>query len=560
MDKIVECVPNFSEGIDKTKIKEIEAAILSVDGVKVLDVDSGIDTNRTVITFVGSPESVKEAAFLAIKKASEIIDMRKHSGAHPRIGATDVCPFIPVSGVSMDECVELARQLGKRVGSELDIPVYFYEFAATRPERKNLATIRAGEYEGLEKKLKDPAWIPDEGPCRFNPKSGATIIGAREFLIAYNVNLNTRDVKLANKIAFAIREKGRVKRDENGKIVRDENGKPIYIPGRLKCVKAIGWYIDEYGCAQVSINLTSYKTTPLHLVYETCREEAEKLGLLVTGSELVGLTPLEPIIEAGKFYLRKQGKTTGIPERDIIETAIQSLGLNSVARFDPEKKIIDYRINEKKSNSLAELTVCELADEVSRNSPAPGGGSISALAGAFGVSLCSMVASLTSDKKGFESVKPEMIKIGESSQKLKYSLIELIDKDTEAFNHIMSAWRLPKKTDAQKEIRANKIEEATKLASQIPLDTMKMCYNTLKLLYQTAIKGNPSSISDTGVGAYMAYAGLEGAAMNVLINLKEIKDQDFINRMKSDVYELRKNGKNLISQIQEILDKELQES
>jgi len=533
MEKIVECVPNFSEGRDKEKINYIAKAIESVEGVNLLDIDSGEAANRTVITFVGSPDAVEEAAFRAIKAASEVIDMREHHGEHPRIGATDVCPFVPVSGVTMDDCIRIAHRVGRRVGEELGIPVYFYEYAAKKENRRNLAYIRRGEYEGLREKLRDPEWAPDEGPAEFNAKSGATVIGARDFLIAYNVNLNTKDVKIAKKIAKIIREKGYPKRDENGKIVRDENGKAVYVPGKLKYVKAIGWYIEEYGCAQISINLTSYKTTPLYKVYEVCREEAEKLGALVTGSEIVGLVPKEAIIETGKYYLKKQGKSPEIPESDLVDMAVMSLGLNSVSRFDPSEKIIEYRIS--RNDGLINMKLQDFIDEISRDSPVPGGGSAAALSGAVASGLCSMVANLTANKKDFAEIRDKMIEFAAIGHKYRYNLMKNIDRDTDAFKKIMSAWRLPKKTDEQKEMRKRAIEEATIVAARVPCDTMEASLQVMEMAGDLIEHGNPASVTDVGVAGFLAYAGVMGGAMNVLINLGDIGDENITRDLRDRV-------------------------
>jgi glutamate formiminotransferase/formiminotetrahydrofolate cyclodeaminase len=401
VSELVECVPNFSEGRDKSVIDAIALAISGASGVRLLDVDPGADTNRTVFTFVGAPDAVSEAAFRGAVAASTLIDMSRHQGAHPRMGALDVCPIVPVSGVSMDRCVDVARALGRRMAEALALPVYFYEYAASTPGRRNLADIRAGEYEGLEKKLADPAWKPDAGPAKFNARLGATAVGAREFLIAYNVNVNTRLATLANEVALNIREAGRLKRDAKGEVMKDTAGQDLRVPGRLKAVKAIGWYIEQYRQAQVSVNLLSFRTTPLHQVYETAREEAAKLGLVVTGSELVGLTPLEPLVEAARYYLRKQGRSTGLPERELVELAVQSLGLAQIAPFDPDKRIIEYAV--RMPAPLVSMTVERFVDEVSSSSPAPGGGSVAALAGSLGAALVAMVANLTVGKAGYES-------------------------------------------------------------------------------------------------------------------------------------------------------------
>ena len=526
MAKLVECVPNFSEGRDMAIIDAITREIDATDDVKVLDVDPGADTNRTVVTFIGTPEGAKEAAFRAIKKASELIDLRKHHGAHARMGATDVCPFVPVSGVTMEDCVQLAHELGQRVGTELSIPVYMYEHAATRPERQNLAAIRKGEYEGLSDKLRDPEWKPDYGDAKFNPKAGATVIGAREFLIAYNVNLNTRDRKLANDLALTIREAGRAKRDNTGKIVRDENGKAINVAGTLKAVKAVGWYIDEYGQAQVSMNLVDYKLTPPHVAFDEICRLAETKGLRVTGSELVGLIPLQAMLDAGRYYLNKQEKSPGVPDPELIQTAIQSMGLNDLSKFDPAKKIIEYQFSER-LGQLASMSVGDFADETSMDSPAPGGGSVSALAGAMGAALSSMVANLTFGKKGHESDSDALKSVAQQAQVLKDELLRAIDRDTEAFNKVMDAFRLPKKTDAQKSERATAISEATKHAALVPLNVMKLAAESLEQVQQIAEKGIDNAISDAGVAALMGRACAEGAYLNVKINLAGIEDADF---------------------------------
>jgi len=520
MKKIVECVPNFSEGRNMDVINAIAKEIEQTEGVKLLDVDPGAATNRTVITFAGAPEGVKEAAFKAIKKAAELIDMRKHKGEHPRIGAADVVPFVPVSGVTMEECVQIAHEVAKRVAEELNIPVYLYEEAATRPERRDLSNIRKGEYEGLPEKLKDPEWKPDYGEPVFNPKSGATVIGAREFLIAYNVNLNTRDKKLAHKIAKVIREKGYKK--------KDDQGNKIQIPGKLKKVKAIGWYIEEYGIAQVSINLTNYKVTPLWKVFEACEEEAQKLGLRVTGSEIVGLIPKEALLEVGRHYLKKQGKNPGVPEEELIHIAIKSLGLDDISPFDPREKIIEYKLEEPDERRLEKMVLRDFVNELSTDSPAPGGGSVSALSGALSAALSSMVANLTHGKKGYEEHSELMEEIALKAQELKDRYLQFIDEDTQAFNLVMEAFRLPKKTEEEKKIREERIEEATKEATRVPLKVLEATLELLDLAEVVADKGNVNSVSDAGVAALQARACAEGAYLNVIINLKSLNDQKFI--------------------------------
>ncbi|HID32475.1 MAG TPA: glutamate formimidoyltransferase, partial [bacterium (Candidatus Stahlbacteria)] len=460
MMRLVECVPNFSEGRDKNIIESICDAIRKVKGVYLLDFDPGEATNRTVVTFVGEPEPVLEAAFQAIKKASELIDMSKHKGAHARMGATDVCPFVPVSGVTVDDCVELSHRLGKRVGEELGIPVYLYEYAATRPERKNLATIRKGEYEGLPEKLKDPEWKPDYGPAEFNARSGATVIGCREFLIAYNINLNTKDRKLAHEIALNIREAGRAKRDKDGKIIRDEQGKAIKIPGIFKAVKAVGWYIEEYGLAQVSINFTNYKISPPHLVFDECCRQAEKLGLRVTGSELVGLIPLEAILMAGRYYLRKQGKSPGVPEEELIEIAVRSLGLDQLYPFEPEKKIIEYTVAEKRR--FEEMRLRGFVNEVSVDSPTPGGGSVAALLGSMAAALGSMVANLSYKDDELMGEK------GMELQRLKDEFLREIERDAQSFDAVIEAMRMKAKTEEAKKAKEEAIKNAYLGAARVP--------------------------------------------------------------------------------------------
>jgi glutamate formiminotransferase / formiminotetrahydrofolate cyclodeaminase len=525
MARLVECVPNFSEGRNRSVIDAIADAVRGVADVKLLDVDPGADTNRTVYTFVGTPEAVSEAAFRAARRAYELIDMSKHSGAHPRIGAMDVCPIVPISGVTMEECAEIARGIGRRIGDEMQLPVYFYEYAATSEQRRSLAHVRAGEYEGLERKLQDPAWAPDAGPARFDPRFGAPIVGAREFLIAYNVNLNTRDRKLANEIALDIRENGRLKRDKQGNVVVDEHGQQVRTTGRLKAVRAIGWYIEQYRQAQVSINLIDYKVTPLHVVFETVREEAEKRGLVVTGSELVGLMPLDPLLEAGRFYLRKQGKSSGAPEREVLEIAIRSLGLDQLGAFDPDKKIVEYQF--KRPGTLVAMPVDRFVDEVSSDSPAPGGGSVAALAGSLSAGLSAMVANLTVGKKGYETHWQDLSDLAERAQAVKDQLLRAVDEDTEAFNGVMAATRMPKGTPEQQAARDGALEAGYQAAARVPLQTAQACLDALRLSLVVAQAGNVNSASDAGVAALMARAGVEGALLNVLINLGSVKDASF---------------------------------
>jgi len=557
--KLMECVPNFSEGKDKEKIQAITQEIASTPQVKLLDVDPGETTNRTVVTFIGSPEGVKEAAFKAIKKAAELIDMSKHKGAHSRIGATDVCPFVPVSGVTMEDCVRIAHEVGERVARELGIPVYLYEEAAKKPERKNLANIRAGEYEGLPEKLKLPEWAPDYGEPIFNPKSGATVIGAREFLIAYNINLNTRDRKLAHEIALNLRESGRPKKDKDGKVIKDENGNTVMTLGKFKCVKAVGWYIEDYGVAQISINFTNYKVSPPHFVYEEAIKEAEKLGIRVTGSELVGLIPKEALLMAGRYYLEKQGKSPGVPEEELIRIAILSLGLNDVAPFDPQKKIIEYQFKETEK-SLLNLNLRQFSNELSMDSATPGGGSTAALCGALSASLSSMVSNLTVGKKGYERVEKEMKKIAVEAQHLKDELLRAVDLDTNAFNKVMDAYKLPKTTDEQIKERERAIEQATRGATLVPLDVLLKSVELLKLAKKVALKGNKNSLSDAGVAGLTAQAAAEGASYNVRINLPNIQDEEFKSRIKKKAKALKKRSERLAEEIKKIVEKEFRRS
>ena len=523
--KIVECVPNFSEGRDMAVIDAITAEISDTEGAVLLDVDPGANTNRTVVTLVGTPDAVIEAAFRAIKKAAELIDMSQHTGEHPRMGATDVCPFVPVSGVTMEECAELARKLGKRVGDELGISVYLYENAASRPERRNLADVRSGEYEGLPKKLKDPEWKPDFGPAEFNPGAGATAIGAREFLIAYNINLNTRDRDLVHDIAITIRERGRWQRDEDGKFVRDADGNKVRQDGMFQHCKAIGWYIDEYRRAQISINFTNYKVTPPHLVFEAVRKLAAEKGLRVTGCELVGLIPKAAMLEAGHYFLKQQGKSTGVPERELIEIAAISLGLSEVSPFNADDKIVEYRV--EKVGNLVGRSVVDLVDEISIDSPVPGGGSVAALCGALGSALASMVANLTHGKNDYKGVWDEVVEIAEKAQALKDFFVKAVDRDSEAFDAVMTAMRLPKKSDEEKAARGAAIEEAGKGAVMVPMEVLRKAPEALELAGRIAEIGNVNSVSDAGVAAQCILTCAIGASYNVLINLPGLEDSEY---------------------------------
>lgn len=549
--KLVECVPNFSEGRDRAVIDAIAVAIRETEGVTLLDVDPGAKTNRTVFTMVGSPEAVVEGAFNAIARAAELIDMSSHTGAHPRIGATDVCPFVPLSGVTMDECVELAKKLGARVGEELGIPVYLYEYAASRPERVNLADIRAGEYEGLKKKLEDPQWKPDFGPAVFNARSGATVIGAREFLIAYNINLNTRDKDLAHDIALTIRESGRLAKDAQGNQILDAQGNKVKQEGMFQNCKAIGWFIDEYRRAQISINFTNYKKTPVHTVFEAVRKLAAEKGMRVTGSEMVGLTPKEAMLMAGRFYLQQQGKSVGVPERQVLEAAVMSLGLNEVAPFDIDQKIIEYRVDVP--GKLASMAIPAFADEVSIDSPVPGGGSVAALSGAMSAALAAMVGNLTHKKKGYEAAWETAESVSVRGQALKDFFIRAIDRDSDSFDAVMAAMRLPKKTDAEKEIRTAAIENAGKGAVNVPMETLRHAVEAIALSKEIAAVGNVNTLSDAGVAAQCGRAAAIGAAYNVLINLPSIKDTAFVAAAREEATRLRAEAENLAADVDRIV-------
>jgi glutamate formiminotransferase / formiminotetrahydrofolate cyclodeaminase len=526
IQRIVECVPNFSEGRDRGIIDAIARSISSVSGVFLLDVDPGADTNRTVYTFAGGSEAVLEAALAAARTAHGLIDMARHSGEHPRMGALDVCPFVPVSGVSMEECVELSKSFGEALARELGVPVYLYERSAPRPERKSLADIRSGEYEGLPSKLAKAEWRPDFGPATFVPRWGATATGAREFLIAYNVNLNTRDARLANEVAMTVREAGRAAKDAEGRILKDAEGRTVKVPGLLKEVRAIGWYIDSYRCAQVSINLLDYRTTPLHLVFDTVKAEAERLGLAATGSEAVGLVPLAALTGAGRHYLRRMGKSEGMSERELVETAVRSMGLGSVAPFDPDKKIVEYALERAAAASgggkgaLIGMSVEDFADELSSDSPAPGGGSAAALAGGLGAALAAMVGNLTVGKKGCEGAWARMSALAVRAQEVKDALLAAVDEDARAFDAVMDAMRLPKSSDAERAAREAAVAAAYARAAAVPLATAEACLEALALAAGAAGAGNPSSVSDAGVAALLARAGLEGSLLNVRINLK----------------------------------------
>jgi glutamate formiminotransferase/formiminotetrahydrofolate cyclodeaminase len=609
-ERVVECVPNFSEGRDKAKLKQITDSIEAVPGVSLLDVDPGADTNRTVVTFAGDPKGVAEAAFQAIAKAAQVIDMSQHHGAHPRMGATDVCPFVPISGVTMQDCAAMAREVGERVGRELAIPVYLYEAAATRPERRNLAAIRKGEYEGLAEKLRDPAWAPDFGPARFNARSGATVIGAREFLIAYNVTLNTRDKALATDIAFELRERGRVARAKSnspqyakGKMLiyqehaypcgncdfigrtlaeagthcRESHGydleellrandvdpaKPlvgqkVYRAGKFAHCKAIGWYVDEYKRAQISINLTNYKVTPPHLVLEEARRLAALRGLVVTGSEIVGLIPYPALLEAGRYYLKAQGKSPFVPIPDVLQVAVFSMGLSDVQPFEVRRKVIGLPRGFEKG--LVSLPVKEFADEVSRDTPAPGGGSVAALAGALGAALASMVGNLWQDKVESPEAAAALLRAAETAQRAKDLLVLAVDEDTQAFNAYLEARRLPANTREEKTQREQRMQEGLQAAVRVPYQTARASYEAMQASWAAVQHGNVSSITDGAVGAQMGYAAVRGAVWNVLINLKDITDLDFIRETRDQCEALLGQAKQLLGRVETHVDKRLTE-
>lgn len=531
MKQLIECVPNFSEGRNKEILDKIADAIRSVEGVKLLDIDAGYATNRTVFTFVGEPEPIIEAAFRSIRTAHELIDMTKHKGEHPRMGATDVCPLIPIRNISMDEVVTWAHKLGKRVGEELNLSGYFYEMAATFPARKNLADVRAGEYEGLGEKITSPEWKPDFGPAVFNPKYGATAIAARNFLVAYNINLNTTSTRRANAIAFDVREAGRFKTDAKGKNILDENGEPIRIPGTLKAVKAIGWYIDEYGIAQISTNLTDITVTSIHQAFDEISEKARLRGIRVTGSELVGLVPLQCLLDAGKYFLEKQQRSTGVPDAELIKIAIKSLGLDDLKPFDPKKKIIEYMLDDDQGQKLVSLSIEEFCHQTSAETPTPGGGSVSAVVGAFGVSLATMVANLSSHKRGWDDQWMYFSKWAEKGQQITSRLLYLVDEDTASFNLILEAFRLPKQTAEEQAFRKNAIQEATKYATEIPFRVMQTVYEALPIAEAMIHKGLPSSVSDGAVGVICMQAAMRGAYLNVKINISSIQDKTFVAEM-----------------------------
>ena len=531
INRLIECVPNFSEGNDMQVIAQITAEIEKIGGVKLLNVDPGAATNRTVVTFVGEPDQVVEAAFRAIKKAAEVIDMRRHHGEHPRMGATDVCPLIPIAGVTMDECVEYARMLAKRVGEELQIPVYCYENAALKPERRNLAACRKGEYEGLAKKFRDPQWMPDFGPSEMGEaqaRSGATAIGARDFLVAINYNLNTTSTRRANAIAFDVREKGRKLREGDpitGKVVKDERGEDVWVAGTLKGTKAIGWFIEEYGIAQVSMNVTNISQTPVHIAFDEVCNKAQARGIRVTGSEIVGLIPKKVLIEAGRYYLAKQQRSMGIAEEEIVKIAVKSMGLDDLRPFNPREKVIEYLLEDVENKKLIDFTCRGFAAETASESPAPGGGSISAYMGALGAALGTMVANLSAHKPGWDDKWSLFSDWAEKGQAIMNELLFLVDEDTNSFNKIMDAFSLPKETDTEKAIRTAAIQAATVYATEIPLRTMRVAFSAFDLTEAMANEGNPNSVSDAGVGALALRAAVHGAWLNVKINAAGLKDR-----------------------------------
>ncbi len=565
MRKLIECVPNFSEGRDMNIIKQITDEIEKIEGVKLLDVDPGAATNRTVVTMVGTPDEVIEAAFQAVKKAGEIIDMRHHKGEHPRFGATDVCPLVPVAGITMEETVEYAHKLAERIGNELEIPVYCYENAAFTDERQNLANNRKGEYEGLKEKLSDPHWKPDFGPAEFNERvagTGATAVGARDFLVAFNVNLNTTSTRRANAIAFDVRERGRVKRIGNpvtGKIVKDEKGNPVNIPGSLKATKAIGWFIEEYGVAQISMNLTNISITPVHVAFDEVCKKADARGIRVTGSELVGLIPLEAMLEAGRYFLRKQKRSVGVDRDELLKIAIKSMGLDDLKPFNPKEKIIEFLLEDGNEKKLVDMTVEGFANETASESPAPGGGSISAYVGALGVSLGTMVANLSAHKRGWDDRWEEFSEVAARGQKFKDELLRLVDEDTNAFNKIMDAFGLPKKTDEEKAARARAIEEASKYAMEVPFKVMQTSYESINVMRAMAENGNPNSVSDAGVGALCALTAVEGAYLNVKINAAGIKDTEFTASLLKKAEQVMNQTRECRNAIMEVVEQKISE-
>ena len=562
MKKLIECVPNISEGRDKEKIELISKVVEKVEGVKLLNVDPGNATNRTVITFIGEPQNVIDAAFLLVKTAQENIDMSTHKGEHPRMGATDVCPLVPISNITMQETVEWAQKLAKKIGNELGIPVYCYEEAATKPERKNLANCRSGEYEAMSKKIETKEWKPDYGPDKFNEtvkKSGVTAVGARDFLIAYNVNLNTTSTRRANSIAFDIREAGRIKREGgklDGKIIKDKKGNPLREPGMFKSVKGIGWFIKEYNIAQISYNLTDINVSPLHLVFDKTCEQATKKGIRVTGSELIGLVPKKVLIDAGEYFLNKQKRSLGVPESEIINIAVKSLGLDDLFDFNPKERIIEYLIEEPKEK-LSSLSLTDFANETSSESPAPGGGSISAYCGTLAASLTTMVANLSSHKRGWDDRWEFFSDWAKKGLDVQNELIDLVDKDTDAFNQIIESIRLPKGTEEEIKKRNEAISKATKNAILVPLSIMEKAYDCMKITKEMALHGNPNSISDAGVASLCAIAAIKGGLLNVKINCKDFDDLKFVESINKKTDTIIKKSKKLEIEIMNIVEEKL---
>lgn len=555
--QLIECVPNFSEGVNMDVIRQITHEIENVEGVKLLNVDPGKATNRTVVTFVGEPSAVVEAAFRAIRKAGELIDMSRHKGEHPRMGATDVCPLIPISNISMQETAAYAQQLAKRVGEELGIPVYLYEEAQADKKRSNLSVIRNGEYEGFFKKIKLPEWRPDFGPSEMDEKRGATVIGARDFLVAYNINLNTTSTRRANSIAFDVREAGRVLREGNpitGKIVTNADGSPKTVPGTLKSVKAIGWFIEEYGVCQISMNLTNINITPVHIAFDEVCKRATERGIRVTGSELVGLIPLKSLLDAGRFFLRKQNRSVGVSERELIKIAVKSMGLDELAPFKPEERIIEYLLRDATDGRLVNMSLSAFADETASESPAPGGGSISAYVGSLGVSLATMVANLSSHKKGWDERWEEFSNWAEKGQAIKDELVRLVDADTAAFNRIMTAFGLPKGTEEEKKIRTQAIQDATRFAIEVPLKVMELSLASMEIIKAMAAEGNPNSVSDAGVGALCARSAVMGAFMNVRINASGYNDKTFVNEVVAKGADIERRAQALEADILQIVN------
>jgi glutamate formiminotransferase/formiminotetrahydrofolate cyclodeaminase len=560
MQQIIECVPNFSEGQNPALIKQITDEIETVAGVRLLNVDPGKATNRTVVTFVGTPEAVIQAAFLAIKKAGELIDMRLHKGEHPRMGATDVCPLIPIAGITMEETAVWALRLAEKVGKELKLPVYLYEAAQPDKSRNNLSLIRAGEYEGFFKKIKLPEWKPDFGPAEFDARRGATVIGARDFLVAYNVNLNTTSTRRANSIAFDVREAGRVKREGDpitGKIVTDAQGKPIPVPGTLKAVKAIGWYIEEYGIAQISMNLTNIRVTPVHVAFDEVNRAAAERGIRVTGSELVGLIPLQSMLDAGKYFLEKQQRSSGVSEKELIRIAILSMGLDELGPFIPEERIIEYQLRQTGDDRLIKMPLRGFADETASESPAPGGGSIAAYVGVLGASLATMVANLSSHKKGWDDRWKEFSDWAEKGQRYKDELLRLVDADTHAFNGIMAAFGLPKGNPDEKATRHQAIQAATRSAIEVPFRVMEVAFISMELIKAMAATGNPNSVSDAGVGALCARAGVLGAFMNVRINASGYEDKTYVEEVLGKGSEIAQAAARAETEILNIVDQKI---